>query len=75
MEIIRAVARPHTPGPVDWFTAEVEVLDTVAFAPGEQRRHGDAPGERMSHVAIAQPDDRGEPTYWQPHVTDAESGA
>ena len=56
MEIVRAADRTRVPGPVDWFTGD----------------GGAAPGERMSHVAVAQPGAAGRSTYWQAHVTDAE---
>jgi hypothetical protein len=29
----------------------------------------------MSHVALAQTDDEGRPTYWEEHVSDADYGA
>jgi quercetin dioxygenase-like cupin family protein len=126
MKITRAADRTHKPGPRDWFTGEVDMLDivppgallvtfaprartawhthphgqtlhivsgvarvgrdggpveelqpgaAVTFEPLERHWHGAAPGGEMAHVAIAEPDEEGRPTYWDVHVTDAEYGA
>ena len=126
MQITRAADRTHKPGPGDWFTGGVDMLelagpgavlvtfeprartawhthpngqtlhivsgtarvgraggpveeldagDAVRFDPGERHWHGAAPGGAMSHVALAQPDADGVPTYWEAHVTDDEYGS
>jgi quercetin dioxygenase-like cupin family protein len=125
MQITRATDRTHKPGPADWFTGEVDMLelagpgavlvtfaprartawhthphgqtlhivsgtarvgreggpveeavegDAVRFEPGERHWHGAAPGGPMVHVALAQTDDEGRPTYWEEQVSDAEYG-
>lgn len=53
----------------------VEVVwpgDRVFFAPGEDHWHGAAPHRLMTHLAMLEVDDNGQPTMWGHHVTDEE---
>jgi quercetin dioxygenase-like cupin family protein len=72
LHIVSGTARAgREGGPVE----ELQPGDAVHFAPGERHWHGAAPGGEMSHVAIAQTDDEGRPTYWEELVSDADYGA
>ena len=56
----------------------VEVIrpgDRVVFAPGEDHWHGAAPTRFMTHLAIVEVDNEGNPATWGDHVTDEEYGA
>jgi quercetin dioxygenase-like cupin family protein len=49
--------------------------DRVFFEPGEEHWHGAAPTRFMTHIAMLQVDDGGNPATWGDHVTDEEYGA
>jgi quercetin dioxygenase-like cupin family protein len=49
--------------------------DRVFFEPGEDHWHGAAPDRLMTHLAMLQVDDEGNPAIWGDHVTDEEYGA
>jgi len=49
--------------------------DRVFFAPGEDHWHGAAPDRLMTHIAIQEVDDDGNPAAWGEHVTDEEYAA
>ena len=56
----------------------VEVIrpgDRVFFDPGEDHWHGAAPDRFMTHLAMLEVDDEGNPAIWGDHVTDQEYGA
>jgi quercetin dioxygenase-like cupin family protein len=56
----------------------VEVLrpgDRVFFEPGEDHWHGAAPTRFMTHIALLEVDDRGNPATWGDHVSDDEYNA
>jgi len=56
----------------------IEVIrpgDRVFFEPGEDHWHGATPNRFMTHLAILQVDDDGNPATWGEHVTDEEYGA
>ncbi len=72
LHVVTGVARV---GRADGTTAELEPGDAVTFAPGERHWHGATSAAPMAHVALAEPDEHGEPTYWAEHVSDAEYGA
>src|SRR5918996_518672 len=53
----------------------IEVIrpgDRVFFEPGEEHWHGAAPTRFMTHLALQQVDDEGNPATWGDHVTDEE---
>ena len=53
----------------------IEVIrpgDRVFFEPGEEHWHGAAPTRFMTHLAMQQVDDEGNPVTWGEHVTDEE---
>jgi quercetin dioxygenase-like cupin family protein len=55
----------------------IEVIrpgDRVFFEPGENHWHGAAPTRLMTHVAIQQADESGNPVSWGEHVSDEEYG-
>jgi quercetin dioxygenase-like cupin family protein len=52
---------------------EVRPGDIVYFAPGEKHWHGAAPGNAMSHVAIAEVQD-GKAVDWMEKVSDLDYG-
>jgi quercetin dioxygenase-like cupin family protein len=57
---------------------EIEVIragDRVYFEPDENHWHGAAPDRFMTHLAMQQVDDQGNPVSWGQHVTDEEYGA
>jgi len=49
--------------------------DRVFFAPGEEHWHGATPDRFMTHIAIQEVGDDGNPAAWGEHVTDEEYGA
>ena len=56
----------------------IEVIrpgDRVFFEPGEEHWHGAAPNRFMTHIAMLEVDDAGNPATWGDHVTDEEYGA
>ena len=56
----------------------IEVIragDSVFFEPGEDHWHGAAPNRFMTHVAMLEVDEDGNPATWGDHVTDEEYGA
>jgi quercetin dioxygenase-like cupin family protein len=46
--------------------------DRVFFEPGEEHWHGAAPNSFMTHLAMLEVDDEGNPATWGDHVTDEE---
>jgi quercetin dioxygenase-like cupin family protein len=57
---------------------EVEVIrpgDRVFFEPAEEHWHGAAATRFMTHIAMLEVDDEGNPATWGDHVTDAEYAA
>jgi quercetin dioxygenase-like cupin family protein len=56
----------------------IEVIrsgDRVFFEPGEEHWHGAAPTRFMTHIAMLEVDDEGNPATWGDHVSDDEYGA
>jgi quercetin dioxygenase-like cupin family protein len=56
----------------------IEVIrpgDRVLFEPGEDHWHGAAPARFMTHLAMLEVDDQGNPATSGNHVTDEEYGA
>ena len=56
----------------------IEVIragDRVFFEPAEDHWHGAAPNRFMTHLAILEVDDDGNPATWGDHVTDEEYAA
>jgi quercetin dioxygenase-like cupin family protein len=56
----------------------IEVIrpgDSVFFEPGEDHWHGAAPNRFMTHIAMLEVDDEGNPATWGDHVTDEEYAA
>ena len=56
----------------------IEVIrpgDRVFFEPGENHWHGAARGRFMTHLAMLEVDDEGNPATWNEHVTDEEYAA
>ena len=49
--------------------------DRVFFGSGEEHWHGAAPNRFMTHVAMLEVDDEGNPASWGDHVTDEEYAA
>jgi quercetin dioxygenase-like cupin family protein len=49
--------------------------DRVFFEPDENHWHGAAPDHFMTHLAMQQVDDQGNPVTWGEHVTEEEYGA
>jgi quercetin dioxygenase-like cupin family protein len=49
--------------------------DRVFFEPGEDHWHGAAPDRFMTHLAMLEVDEEGNPAIWGDHVTDKEYGA
>lgn len=49
--------------------------DRVRFEPGEEHWHGAAPDRFMTHLAMQEVDDAGNPASWGEQVTDEEYGA
>ena len=58
-------------GPIE----EIHPGDRVFFEPGEDHWHGATPNRFMTHLAIVEVDDEGNPAVWGDHVTDAEYNA
>lgn len=58
-------------GPIE----EIAPGDIVWFSPGEKHWHGAAPGNAMTHIAIAEADETGSVVTWLEQVTDEEYGA
>jgi quercetin dioxygenase-like cupin family protein len=59
-------------GSRDGTVIEAHPGDTIYTAPGEEHRHGAAPGRFMAHLALMEGDDSGPPqTIWGGPVTDA----
>jgi quercetin dioxygenase-like cupin family protein len=53
----------------------IEVIrpgDRVFFEPGEEHWHGAAPNRFMTHLAMLEVDNEGNPATWGDHVTDEE---
>jgi quercetin dioxygenase-like cupin family protein len=53
----------------------IEVIrpgDRVFFEPGEDHWHGAAPSRFMTHLAMLEVDDEGNPAVWGDHVSDEE---
>ena len=46
--------------------------DRVFFEPGEEHWHGAAPDRLMTHLAVLEVDEEGNPATWGDHVTDEE---
>jgi quercetin dioxygenase-like cupin family protein len=55
-------------GPVETIRAG----DVVRIEPDEEHWHGAAPKTSMTHIALQESDDDGNPAYWGEHVTDEE---
>jgi quercetin dioxygenase-like cupin family protein len=56
----------------------IEVIrpgDRVFFEPGEEHWNGAAPNRFMTHIAMLDVDDAGNPATWGGHVTDEEYAA
>jgi quercetin dioxygenase-like cupin family protein len=58
-------------GPIE----EIHPGDRVFFEPGEDHWHGARPDRFMTHLAMLEVDDAGNPAVWGDHVTDAEYNA
>jgi quercetin dioxygenase-like cupin family protein len=58
-------------GPIE----EIRPGDRVFFEPGEDHWHGATPNRFMTHLAMLEVDDEGNPAVWAEHVTDAEYNA
>jgi quercetin dioxygenase-like cupin family protein len=84
----RTAWHTHPNGQTIWVTegvgrcqrrgGSIEVIrpgDRVFFEPGEDHWHGAAPGRFMTHLAMLEVDDEGNPATWGDHVTDEEYGA
>ena len=57
---------------------QVELIragDRVFFEPGEEHWHGAAPNRFMTHIAMLEVDDEGNPAAWGDHVTEEEYAA
>jgi len=81
----RTAWHTHPNGQTIWVTegvglcqrrgGEVEVIrpgDRVFFEPGEDHWHGAAPDRFMTHLAMLEVDEAGNPATWGDHVTDQE---
>jgi quercetin dioxygenase-like cupin family protein len=56
----------------------IEVIragDRVFFEPGEEHWHGASPNRFLTHLAMLEVDDAGNPATWGEHVTDEEYAA
>ena len=56
----------------------IEVIrpgDRVFFEPGEDHWHGAAPTRLVTHIAILEVDDEGNPAAWGDHGSDQEYAA
>jgi quercetin dioxygenase-like cupin family protein len=57
---------------------DIEVIragDRVAIEPGEEHWHGASAKRFMTHLAMLEVDEGGQPATWGDHVTDEEYGA
>ena len=83
----RTAWHTHPDGQTIWVTegvgrcqrrgGPVEVIrpgDRVYFEPGEEHWHGAAPDRFMTHLAMLEVDNEGNPATWGEHVTDEEYG-
>ena len=81
----RTAWHTHPNGQTIWVTegvglcqrrgGSIEVIrpgDRVLFEPGEDHWHGAAPTRFMTHLAMLEVDDEGNPASWGEHVTDDE---
>jgi mannose-6-phosphate isomerase-like protein (cupin superfamily) len=62
-------------GLAQWDDGPIEVIrpgDRVFLDPGEEHWHGAAPNRFMTHLAMLEVDDAGNPATWGHHVTDEE---
>jgi len=84
----RTAWHTHPSGQTIWVTegvglcqrrgGPIEVIrpgDRVFFEPGEDHWHGAAANRFMTHVAIVEVDEAGNPANWGEHVTDEEYAA
>jgi quercetin dioxygenase-like cupin family protein len=84
----RTAWHTHPNGQTIWVTegiglaqrrgSPIEVIgagDRVFFEPGEDHWHGATPTRFMTHLAMLEVDDEGNPATWGDHVTDEEYGA
>ena len=84
----RTAWHSHPNGQTIWVTegiglvqqrgGSVEVIrpgDRVFFEPGEDHWHGAAPNWFMTHLAMLEVDDEGNPATWGDHVSDEEYAA
>ena len=70
--VTEGVGRAQTKG------GDVEAIragDTIRFEPDEEHWHGASLGTFMTHLALQEVDDDGNPAYWGEHVTDEQYGA
>jgi quercetin dioxygenase-like cupin family protein len=81
----RTAWHTHPNGQTIWVTegvgvcqcrgGQIELIrpgDRVFFGPGEEHWHGAAPNRFMTHIAMLEVDDEGNPATWGDHVTDEE---
>ena len=61
----------HRGGPIE----VIRPGDRVFFEPGEDHWHGAAPNRFMTHLAMLEVDEEGNPATWGDHVTDEEYAA
>jgi quercetin dioxygenase-like cupin family protein len=86
--VARTAWHTHPNGQTIWVTegvglcqrrgGPIEVIcagHRVFFEPGEEHWHGAAPTRFMTHVAMLEVDDEGNPATWGDHVTEEEYGA
>jgi len=84
----RTAWHTHPNGQTIWVTegigltqrrgGRIEVIrpgDRVFFEPEEEHWHGASPSRLMTHIAMLEVDDEGNPATWGDHVTDEEYGA
>jgi len=84
----RTAWHTHPNGQTIWVTegvglaqrrgGSIEVIrpgDRVFFEPGEEHWHGAAPTRFMTHLAMLEVDDQGNPAAWGAHVSDDEYAA
>jgi quercetin dioxygenase-like cupin family protein len=84
----RTAWHTHPKGQTIWVTegvglcqrrgGPIEVIrpgDRVFFEPGEEHWHGAPPTRFMTHLAMHEVDEQGNPASWGDHVTDEEYGA
>lgn len=84
----RTAWHTHPHGQTIWITdgiglvqrrgGSIEVVrpgDRVFFEPGEEHWHGAAPDRVMTHLAMLEVDDDGNPATWGEHVSDEEYAA